>query len=391
MKKFIFLLFTIIFILSYQILLKAKTIEDLDPEYSIGELQQSFPLIWERQWDETVTGFRIRGASFDLHTLHILQHWKGQFPFNNYILFCLNYFTDADEKNQFYAREFELKLKTNGKHYISIFGYPNYDKKQSDVGIRLSYEENPLDFVKFSILWENAPNNYTFKGRDQDSMRIYSRIPVMLSLDISIIKKQNNRMIISFNIEKPYKAQYENKSGNILNIVKGQKSNILIKHFYLFSDSTLLLWKTNFSFNKKNFLSAVSILDSTVQYCRLKSELAFYKKLNHSISLILRLNSDLEERYPEVGVMRKSFLIGLAKKFHLQSKVGLDYCHGNTNKITEDKKRKDNRLILSAYHKFVNKTMVGMNLGIELDSKDVKNTWLGRYDKLFLFIQYPVN
>ena len=391
MKKFIFLLFTITFILSYQILLKAKTIEDLDPEYSIGELQQSFPLIWERQWDETVTGFRIRGASFDLHTLHILQHWKGQFPFNNYILFCLNYFTDADEKNQFYAREFELKLKTNGKHYISIFGYPDYDKKQSDVGIRLSYEENPLDFVKFSILWENAPNNYTFKGRDQDSMRIYSRLPVILSLDISIIKKQNNRMIFSFNIEKPYEAQYENKSGNILNIVKGQKSNILIKHFYLFSDSTLLLWKTNFSFNKKNFLSAVSILDSMVQYCRLKSELAFYKKLNHSISLILRLNSDLEERYPEVGVMRKSFLIGLAKKFHLQSKVGLDYCHGNTNKITEDKKRKDNRLILSAYHKFVNKTMVGMNLGIELDSKDVKNTWLGRYDKLFLFIQYPVN
>lgn len=391
MKKFIFLLFTITFILSYQILLKAKTIEDLDPEYSIGELQQSFPLIWERHWDETVTGFRIRGASFDLHTLHILQHWKGQFPFNNYILFCLNYFTDADEKNQFYAREFELKLKTNGKHYISIFGYPDYDKKQSDVGIRLSYEENPLDFVKFSILWENAPNNYTFKGRDQDSMRIYSRLPVILSLDISIIKKQNNRMIFSFNIEKPYEAQYENKSGNILNIVKGQKSNILIKHFYLFSDSTLLLWKTNFSFNKKNFLSAVSILDSMVQYCRLKSELAFYKKLNHSISLILRLNSDLEERYPEVGVMRKSFLIGLAKKFHLQSKVGLDYCHGNTNKITEDKKRKDNRLILSAYHKFVNKTMVGMNLGIELDSKDVKNTWLGRYDKLFLFIQYPVN
>ena len=54
----------------------AETFEDLDPEYSISSVQANFLPWWQNDWEETITGFRVMGSSFDLHTIHTLQHWK---------------------------------------------------------------------------------------------------------------------------------------------------------------------------------------------------------------------------------------------------------------------------------------------------------------------------
>jgi len=368
---------------------EAKTIENLDPEYCISELQQQFPMLWEEQWEETITGFRIRGASFDLHTLHILQHWKGQFSFSNYFLFCFNYFTDANENSQFSYQELELKFKLRNRNFISLFGYPFYDKKESDIGVRFSYEDTPLDYIRLSTLLENAPNNYTFKGRDQDSMRIYSHIPILFSLDISLIKKQRQKLIISYNIEKPYRANYEDQNGEVLNRTEGQKSNIFIKHRYLLPDSAVLSWNIGFEYNKEDYFSSKNVFDSTIQYVRLRTGMYAYKRISSSFSLTMRYDSDLEEQSQLSSAKRKAILIGIERHFGGHSSIGLNYCNGYTRKIFEDKTRRDNRLILTADHKFKNKARVGMNLGIEIDSRDVANTWFRRYDKLFLFLQYP--
>ncbi len=368
---------------------ESETFEDLDPEYCVSQLQQRFPPVWEDQWAEITTGFRIRGASFDLHTLHILQHWKGQFPLSDYFLFCFNYFSDANENSQFYNNELELKFKAFEKINFSLFGYPFYDKKESDAGIRLSYEDSPLDFVRISVLMENAPNNYTFKGRDEDSMRIYSSLPILFSLDISIIRKQSQRFIVSYNIEKPYRANYENESGKVLNIKEGQKSNIAIKHRYLFPDSTILSWNINFEYNKEDYLSGEGTFDSTKQCVRLRTGMYAYKSISESFGLTMQYDSDLQEKHPFPSVKRKAILIGIERHFGGHSNIGINYCNGIGRLIFENKKRKDNRLILFADHKFKNKARAGMNLGIELDSRDVTQTWSGRYDKVFLFLQYP--
>ncbi len=383
------LILTFIFLPSS--LSKAKTFEDIEPEYCISNVQATFPPWWEDEWRETLTGFRIRGSSFDLPTLHILQHWKGRFPFNDFFFFSFNYFTDADEDSQFYKQEMEFKCKVKGKNYVSLFGYPYYDKKQSDIGIRYSFEETPFDFIKLSILFENAPNNYTFKNRDMDSMKIYKKQPILYSLDISIIKKEKNKLIISYNIGQPYCADYESRNGNILFKSEGEKSAIVIKNRYYFSDSSEFGWNISFQYDKKNYLSSEGVLDSTCKYVHLSKRIYINKRITSFYNLILDYNSDLEEKTHSLSIMRRVFLIGIVRNFHSHSKIGLSYCNGLTDNIIEDMIRKDNRLILSAEHRFKNRARLGMNLGIELDTRDVTHGWMGRYDKVFLFLQYPIN
>ncbi len=369
---------------------KAKTFEDIEPEYCISYVQAIFLPWWEDEWEETLTGFRIRGSSFDLPTLHILQHWKGRIPFNDLLFFSFNYFTDADEDSQFYKQEMELKWRIKGRNYISLFGYPYYDKKQSDIGIRYSFEETPFDFIKLSILFENAPNNYTFKNRDMDSMRIYEELPIQFSLDASIIKKANTKLIISYNYEFPYSANYENQDGEILNKTKGERSDISIEVNSIFSDSSRWGWKIDFSYKKKKYLSHSGNLDSISKSTRIRPNIYLDKRINRLYNLIMLYNYDHEQNGRSVNITRKTFLLGIVRNFHSHSKIGLSYCNGLTDNIIEDMIRKDNRLILSAEHRFKNKARLGMNLGIELDTRDVTHGLLGRYDKLFFFLQYPI-
>ncbi len=367
-----------------------KPIEDLDSEYCISQVQSEFLPWWEDEWEETVTGFRIRASSFDIHTLHTLQHWKGRFPFNDYFLFSFNYFTDADADSQFYKREMELKFRIKKKHYLSLFGYPYYDKKESDMGIRYSFEETPFDFFRFSITFENAPNNYTFKNRNMDSMRIYKKRPILYSLDISIIKKAKNRLILSYSIEPPFCANYENKNREILNKTEGEKSSFSIKVTSILADSSEWGWKFDLLYMKNKFLSHSGVSDSTCKGVYLRPTIYLNKKINPLYNLFILYNYNLEKKSRSMNKIRRTLLLGIIRNFSTHSKIGLSYCHGTMDDILTDKLKKDNRLICSAEHRFKNNARVGINLGVELDTRDVTHGSLGRYDKLFLFIQYPI-
>lgn len=384
------ILLIILFISVFSSFPEAKTFEDLDPEYCISEVQADFPPWWEEEWEETVTGFRIRGSSFDLHTLHTLQHWKGRFPFNEYFLFAFNYFTDAGVDSQFYRREIELKYRIRRNNYISLFGFPYYDKKESDIGIRFSIEETPFDFVKFSILFENAPNNYTFKDRDMDSMRIYKKQPILYSFDISIIRREPSRLIISYNMEPENSANYENRDKKILYKTESEKSDISMTYRYSFADTSKLGGGLKFFYMKKRYLSPEGVIDSTRKYVRFNPYIYLNKSINPFYNLIIIYNSELEDKPYPTSIKRKAILLGIVRNFSTHSKLGLSYCNGITDYVMNGKKRRDNRLILSAEHRFRNKAEVGLNLGLELDTRDTTHGWLGRYDKLFLFLQYPI-
>ncbi|MCK4575790.1 hypothetical protein KAU34_05250 [candidate division WOR-3 bacterium] len=386
-RSTVFLIITIVVFSSF---LYCKLIEELDSEYSISSVQAEFPPWWEDEWEETITGFRIRGSSFDLNTLHTLQHWKGRFPFNDCVFFSFNYFTDADADSQNYEREIELMWRVKGNHYLSLFGYPYYDKEESDIGIRYSYEETPFDFVRLSLLFENAPNNYTFKEKDMDSMRIYTQFPIQFSLDISVIKKERNRLILSYNYGFPYRATYENEDAEILYKTDGESSNISIQYKYIFADSCEWGWGCNFLYSNKRYLSPIEQIDSLCSGIRLRRYFYLVEKSASPLHLFLKLNYDLEETIQlfTESVERSTFLIGIKTNFWQHSRVSLSYSRGIMNNISTNKVRRDNRLILSAEHKFRNKALVGMNLGIELDTRDTIHGYLGRYDKLFLFIQY---
>jgi hypothetical protein len=368
----------------------AEIFEDLDSEYCISSVQADFLPSWEREWEKTVTGFRIMGSSFDLHTIHTLQHWKGRFPFNDFFLFSFNYFDDADYKSQFFEKELELKWRVRGKNFISLFGYPYYDKKESDIGIRYSFEETPLDFIRFSLLFENAPNNYTFKDRDRDSMRIYKKIPILFSFDISLIERQKNNLILTYSLCPSFSANYEDRNGNILYNTKGENCNIKIKQSFFYDNSSQLGWRIEFIHNRKKFFSSEDEIDSSITYTLLKPEFHLTKAFNSHYTMLFLFRYNLEQKTKSSNVDRTTFLFGILRNFSTRSRVGLSYCNGTTKYYVDNKKRKDNRLILYTEHRFKNRSMVGMNLGIELDSRDTSHGWLGRYDKLFLFIQYPI-
>ncbi len=369
---------------------EGKTMEDLDPEYCISKVQSNFLPWWEDEWEETVTGFRIMGSSFNLPTLHVLQHWKGTFPLNEHLSFSLDYFTDAGADSQFYKKEMELKCRFKGRNYIFLFGYPYYDKKESDVGIGYSFEETPLDFIRFSILFENTPNNYMFKDRNKDSMRIYKKIPLLYSIEISVIKKEKNRLILSYNIGPLHSASYENKDGEILFRTEGEKSDISVKHRYYSADSSEWGWNISFLYNKKNYCSSGGGIDSSFEYARIIQYIYLNKKIKPLYNLLLQFNRDLEEKTISTGINRRAILLGIIRNFSTHSKVGLLYCNGKTNHISMEKIRKDNRLILIAEHRLRNKARLGFKLGIELDTRDTTHGHLGRYDKIFFFFQYPI-
>jgi hypothetical protein len=372
--------------------LKSKLIEELDSEYSISSIQSVFPPWWDLEWEETVTGFRIRGSSYDLHTLHTLQHWKGRFELTRSLFFTFDYFTDASADSQFEEREFGFIWRIKGKHHLTLFGYPYYDKKESDIGIRYSFEESPLDFFGFSFVFLNAPNNYTFKDRDRDSMRLYEKRPFLLSLDISLIKLQRNRMKLSYDIELPSKARYENRDGEVLFRTEAQSSRISITQKAFFADSGEWGWGILYSISDKDFRTPEGVLDTSVYHTRFRRYLYLVEKSRSPLHLFLHYYRECEETYlhTDESVERSALLVGIKTNYWRFSRVSFSYCRGSTHDLSAAKTRRNNRIILAAEHRFKNHARIGMNLGIEIDSRDIRDGLLGGYDKTFFYLQYPI-
>lgn len=373
-------------------LLNGKLIEELDSEYSISSIQSGFSPWWNLEWEETLIGFRIRGSSFDLHTLHTLQHWKGRFELTRSLFFTFDYFTDAHADSQFNKREFGFIWKVRGKHHLSLFGYPYYDKKESDIGIRYSFEESPFDFFRCSFIYHNAPNNYTYKDRDTDSMRLYEKYPLEGGIDISIIKKEKHRVVLSYYLTVPSKARYENRDGEILFKTEGQSSNISITQKAFFADSGEWGWGIDYHLSKNDYRSPSGPIDSSVHHTRFRRYLYLVERSSSPLHLYLHYYRDLEEIFSPIneGIERSAFLVGIKTNFWRTSRVSLSYCRGSTHNIATEKTRRNNRIILSGEHRFKNNARIGTNLGIEIDARDVRQGLLGGYDKAFFYLQYPI-
>lgn len=372
--------------------LSGQLFEDLDPEYCISSVQSLFPPWWEDDWEETVTGFRIMGSSFDLHTLHVLQHWKGQLLLSDNVLFAYDYLTDAAVDSQWSHREVEFKYRFSGGNHISAFGFPYFDKKQSDIGIRYSFERTPFDFVRFSLLFEDAFNNYTFKDRDEDSMRIHTRKPIHVCFDVSVIKGERHRFLLSYDLGLPYRISCEDQDGSIRYRVRGSSSAIAIKHKVYFADSGQWGWGVDFLSSLDEYFSGADTLMSIDDRTRFKPYVFIDERSASPLHLTARLQYDLEEHLDgeRESIGRTIFLIGIKTNFWTHSKLMLAYCRGSSRYYTQARTRRDNRLILFADHRFVNGARLGMNLGIDIDSRDTTAGLLGRYDKVFFFLSYPL-
>jgi hypothetical protein len=366
--------------------------EDLDPEYNISSIQSQFPPWWEDDWEETVTGFRIMGSSFDLHTLHILQHYKGQFPFTDYFLFSYDYLTDAAVDSEFTNREIAFKYRFSGNHFVSVYGFPYFDKKQSDIGIRYSFEKTPFDLVRFSVLFEDAFNNYTLKDRDEDSMRIYTTKPVRICFDVSVIKGQRHRFLLAFDLGLPYRISCEDSDGSVRYRMSGNSSQISVMHKMFFADSGEWGWGIDFLNSLDEYFTATDSFTRADYMARFKPYIFIDERSESPLHLFARLQYDLDEHLHEINesISRTTFFVGVKTNFWSHSKLILAYCRGSSRYFDEARTRRDNRLIFFADHGFENGARLGMNLGIDIDSRDTAHGVLGRYDKLFCFLQYPL-
>jgi hypothetical protein len=373
--------------------LHCQLFEDLDPEYNISSIQSTFPPWWEDDWEETVTGFRIMGSSFDLHTLHVLQHWKGQLPFTDYLLFTYDYFTDAAVDSELTNREIAFKYRFSPKHYVSLYGFPYFDKKQSDIGIRYSFEQTPFDLVRLSVLFEDAFNNYTFKDRDEDSMRIYTTKPIRVCFDVSVIKGQRHRFLLSYDLGLPYRVSCEDRDGSVRYRMSGKSSALSVIHKMFFADSGEWGWGIDFLGTIDDYFTPADSFTRSNYRIRFKPYIFIDERSESPLHLTTRLQYDLDEHWHAMNesISRTTFFVGIKTNLWSHSKLMLAYCRGSSRYFDEERTRRDNRLIFFADHRFENGARLGMNFGIDIDSRDTTHGVLGRYDKLFCFLQYPLS
>lgn len=182
--------------------------ENLDREYELDLITQSYPRNWDKYWRGRDQAWRISGGSVNVRDLLLRQEVKfklllssrwnlgGNLNFYQTIpsseISCFTFDRpDAFDQTN-YKNVFAFEYKLQGKSFLSIMGAPALEKKRIDAGVGWRLAQDQLNYLSLRYWWLNFDNNHAFSKEKEfdDKEEIYSRNP--REIDLSLGVKQLN-------------------------------------------------------------------------------------------------------------------------------------------------------------------------------------------------------
>lgn len=141
------------------------------------------PLSWQRRWHAVKNGFQATTGSLSQELFYSKHDIKLQGDLHKY--FSLLY---TQEREEFYKSEpiyQQVEARFGHRYYVSVLGFPFYEKKYDNLGLAISYNEPcSMRHVKFTYLSQMA--TYNDKNQEDDRNVVtddLDRNPVLLKLD----------------------------------------------------------------------------------------------------------------------------------------------------------------------------------------------------------------
>lgn len=141
------------------------------------------PLTWRRQWYTVKNGFQGTAGSLNQELFYFKQDIKLQGDLHKN--FSLLY---SQEREEFYKSEpihQQIEARFGHRYYISVLGFPEYEKKNENIGMAISYNE-PYSMKHVKLTFLNQLATYNAKNVDDDRNQASDDVdttPVVLRLD----------------------------------------------------------------------------------------------------------------------------------------------------------------------------------------------------------------
>jgi hypothetical protein len=143
------------------------------------------PLSWRRQWYTSKNGFQATAGSLSQELFYIKHDIKFQADLHKN--FSLLY---TQKREEFYKSEpiyQQIEARFGNRYYVSVLGFPFYEKKYENLGLAISYNE-PYSMQHVKITYLNQLATYNQKNREDDRTQVsddLKRTPMLIKLDTS--------------------------------------------------------------------------------------------------------------------------------------------------------------------------------------------------------------
>jgi hypothetical protein len=141
------------------------------------------PLTWRRQWYTVKNGFQATAGSLSQELFYMKHDIKLQADLHKN--FTLLY---SQEREEFFNSEpiyQQIEARFGHRYYVSVLGFPVYEKKHENLGMAISYNE-PYSMKHIKLTYLNQLATYNAKNRDDDRNQAtddVDRTPMLLKLD----------------------------------------------------------------------------------------------------------------------------------------------------------------------------------------------------------------
>ena len=141
------------------------------------------PLSWQHQWYAAKNGFQATAGSLSQELFYFKHDIKLQGDLHKYL--SLIY---TQEREEFYKSEpiyQQIEARFGHRYYVSVLGFPYYEKKFDNLGLAISYNE-PFSMQHVKLTWLNQMATYNAKNKDNDRSEAaddLDRHPVLLKLE----------------------------------------------------------------------------------------------------------------------------------------------------------------------------------------------------------------
>lgn len=141
------------------------------------------PLTWRRQWYAVKNGLQATAGSLSQEFFYMKHDIKLQADLHKN--FSLLY---GQKREEFYKSEpihQQIEARFGHRFYVSVLGFPEYEKKNENIGMAISYNE-PYSMAHIKLTFLNQLATYNAKNRDDDRNQAsdnVDRTPMVLKLD----------------------------------------------------------------------------------------------------------------------------------------------------------------------------------------------------------------
>jgi hypothetical protein len=141
------------------------------------------PLSWQRRWHAVKNGFQASAGSLSQELFYFEHDIKLQGDLHKY--FSLLYTQERDELYKSEPIYQQIEARFGHRYYVSVLGFPNYEKKFDNLGLAISYSE-PYSMRHVKLTWLNQMATYNDKNQEDDRNQVtddLDRNPVLFKLD----------------------------------------------------------------------------------------------------------------------------------------------------------------------------------------------------------------